>query len=87
MSSQIANEITTSSYEALRVPLLGWYLDGQDIRIPHFLATHMMQLLPLYGLWLNKQRQAVGSVYEARLIWTTSILGLATLVLFLLAVY
>ena len=87
MSSQIANEIATSSYEALRVPLLGWYLDGQDIRIPHFLATHMMQLLPLYGLWLNKQRQAVGSVYEARLIWTTSILGLATLVLFLLAVY
>jgi hypothetical protein len=69
------------------VPVLGWYLDGQDIRITHFLATHMMQLLPLYGLWLNKQKQAVGSVYEARLIWTTSILGLATLVLFLLAVY
>lgn len=49
MSSQIDNEITTNSYEALRVPVLGWYLNGQDIRIPHFLATHMMQLLPLYG--------------------------------------
>jgi hypothetical protein len=87
MSSQIANEITTSSYEALRVPVLGWYLDGQDIRIPHFLATHMMQLLPLYGLWLNKNKRAVGGVYETRLIWTTSILGLAVMVLFLLAVY
>jgi uncharacterized membrane protein YdjX (TVP38/TMEM64 family) len=36
MSSQIANEITTNSYEALRVPVLGWYLNGQDIRIPIF---------------------------------------------------
>ena len=87
MSSQIANEITTSSYEALRVPVLGWYLDGQDIRIPHFLATHMMQLLPLYGLWLNKKKQAVGGVYEARLIWTTSISALVIMVLFLLALY
>jgi hypothetical protein len=87
MSSQIDNEITTNSYEALRVPVLGWYLNGQDIRIPHFLATHMMQLLPLYGLWLNKNKRAVGGVYETRLIWTTSILGLAVMVLFLLAVY
>ena len=87
MSSQIDNEITTSAYEALRVPVLGWYLNGQDIRIPHFLATHMMQLLPLYGLWLNQKKQAVGGVYKARLIWTTSILGLATIVLFLLALY
>jgi hypothetical protein len=87
MSSQIANEITTSAYEALRVPVLGWYLNGQDIRIPHFLATHMMQFLPLYGLWLNKNKQAVGGVYETRLIWTTSISGLAIMVLFLLAVY
>ena len=87
MSSQTANEITTNSYEAFRVPLLGWYLNGQDIRIPHFLATHMMQLLPLYGLWLNKNKQAVGGVYETRLIWTTSILGLAVMVLFLLAAY
>jgi hypothetical protein len=41
----------------------------------HFLATHMMQLLPLYGLWLNTNKQAVGGVYETRLIWTTSISG------------
>lgn len=86
MSSQIDNGIATSAYDALRVPLLGWYLNGQDIRIPHFLATHMMQLLPLYGLWLNQKKQAVGGAYEWRLMCTTSILGLATMVLFLLAV-
>ena len=87
MSSQITNEITNSTYEALRVPVLGWYLDGQDIRIPHFLATHMMQLLPLYGLWLNLKKQAVVGVYEAHLMWTTTISGLAIIALFLLALY
>ena len=87
MSSQITNEITNSTYEALRVPVLGWYLDGQDIRIPHFLATHIMQLLPLYGLWLNQKKQAAGGVYEAHLMWTTTISGLAIIALFLLALY
>ena len=29
-----------------RVPLLGWYLSGGDIRIPHFFGIHAMQALP-----------------------------------------
>jgi hypothetical protein len=87
MSSQTDNGITISSYEAVRVPVFGWYLNGQDIRIPHFFATHMMQLFPLYGLWLSQKTQAVGDVYKTRLVWATSISGLVIMVLFLLAVY
>ena len=87
MSTKPDNGITASSFEALRVPLLGWYLNGQDLRIPHFFATHMMQLLPLYGLWLSKKNHAVGGMYNGRLVLATSISGLLVMVLFVLALF
>ena len=37
-----------------KVPLLGWSREVGDLRIPHFIATHMMQVLPLLGLFLDK---------------------------------
>jgi hypothetical protein len=38
------------------VPLLGWSREVGDLRIPHFIATHMMQILPLLGLFLDKRK-------------------------------
>jgi hypothetical protein len=32
------------------MPITGWSLDGADLRPAHFLATHMMQALPIAGL-------------------------------------
>lgn len=87
MSSQTDNGITASSFEALRVPVFGWYLNGQDLRIPHFFATHIMQLLPLYGFWLSQKNRVVDGMYEARLVWATSISALLIIVLFVLAVF
>jgi hypothetical protein len=86
MSSQTDNGITVSSFEALRVPVFGWYLNGQDLRIPHFFATHMMQLLPLYGLWLSQKNRTVNGAYETRLVLTTGISGLLLMALFIVAV-
>jgi hypothetical protein len=34
-----------------RLPLLGWSREVGDLRAPHFLATHMMQVIPIAG-WL-----------------------------------
>ena len=33
-----------------RVPLMGWSTEVGDLRLPHFLATHAMQAVPLAGL-------------------------------------
>ncbi len=38
------------------VPLMGWSREVGDLRIPHFLATHMMQILPLTGLIFDRLR-------------------------------
>lgn len=35
---------------AARMPLTGWSLAVGDLRVAHFLATHMMQALPVAGL-------------------------------------
>ena len=57
MSSGQNHFVGTPVADAWQVPILGWALSGGDLRGPHFFATHLMQFLPLYGLWL--QRQAV----------------------------
>jgi hypothetical protein len=35
---------------ALRMPITGWSLTVGDLRPAHFLATHMMQAVPLFGV-------------------------------------
>jgi hypothetical protein len=37
-----------------KIPIVGWSREVGDLRIPHFIATHMMQVLPLLGLVLDK---------------------------------
>jgi hypothetical protein len=37
-----------------RMPLTGWSLVGGDLRVPHFLATHSMQAVPLAGLVIER---------------------------------
>ena len=36
------------------LPLFGWSRTGGDLRVPHFFATHIMQALPIAGLFLDR---------------------------------
>lgn len=84
MSSQVDNGITANPLEAARVPLFGWYLNGQDLRIPHFFATHLMQLIPLYGFWLSRKTTNGTVNHEAHLLWTTGVISALIMLLFVL---
>ena len=45
---------------ARRLPLLGWSMAGDDLRVPHFLGIHAMQAVPLIaaGAMVLDYRQA-----------------------------
>ena len=56
MSMQSGHLVGTPATGA-RVPLMGWSREVGDLRLPHFLATHAMHIIPLGGLvavrWLS----------------------------------
>ena len=37
------------------VPVVGWTKQGGDLRVPHFFATHLMQILPLLGWFIDRK--------------------------------
>ena len=57
LGGQGSHFVGTPSPGAATLPLLGWSLEVGDLRPPHFLALHAMQVLPLLGLWLDRRGQ------------------------------
>jgi len=60
-----------------RMALTGWSLAVGDLRVSHFLATHMMQALPLAGIAaarLLPGGAGVAAVWAAGLAWTGLVL-------------
>ena len=45
---------------AAGMPLTRWNLQGGDLRVPHFIGLHALQLMPLAGLWLSRRREWSG---------------------------
>lgn len=43
------------------LPVLGWNLDGGDLRIAHFIGLHAIQALPLLALWLRRRSLGDGA--------------------------
>lgn len=63
--------------DASGLPLVGWSTTGGDLRVPHFFATHAMQMLPLAG-WIADRRwpqQARAIVYGTGLLLALLIVG------------
>jgi len=50
MASGPGHLVGGNGSDAEGLALLGWARDGGDLRVPHFFATHAMQIIPLVGL-------------------------------------
>ena len=53
------------------LPVVGWSTAGGDLRIPHFVGMHALQLLPLAGWWVER-RKRLTSRQQTALVWTLS---------------
>ena len=61
------------------LPVVGWSTTGGDLRIPHFVGLHALQVLPALGLLVAHSGAALSLRRRAALIWTAG-LGYAGLV-------
>lgn len=60
------------------VPLMGWSREVGDLRLPHFLATHALHLLPLAGLLATAALPANAArvaVWAATALFTLAVVG------------
>jgi hypothetical protein len=51
------------------LPLVGWSTQGGDLRAPHFVGLHAMQILPFVGWWLSRRRR-LGEAHRTALVAT-----------------
>jgi hypothetical protein len=61
------------------MPITGWSLDGADLRPSHFLATHMMQVVPIMSVIAAKTLPASAALVMsalAAIAWTAVTLAL-----------
>lgn len=73
LGANMSHHVGTAAAGSAAMPITGWSLAVGDLRVPHFLATHMMQVIPIAGLladrWLPK-RAAVTAVILLSICWT-----------------
>ena len=76
MSSMAGHYIGTPGPNAATIPLMGWSAAVGDLRPAHFVALHLMQVLPLLGLWIDRRGGSVRPLYCAAFAATVLVLAL-----------
>lgn len=56
------------------LPIFGWSVTGGDLRVPHFFATHLIQVIPVAG-WLADR---LASTAPRLPVWLATIAGFVT---------
>jgi hypothetical protein len=69
------------------LPVVGWSTTGGDFRVGHFLGIHAMQVLPFFGWFVARRRNAFARFKEAHRLALISTVGFAYLALVLLLVW
>ncbi|HBY64177.1 MAG TPA: hypothetical protein DEH78_30515 [Solibacterales bacterium] len=84
MGGRLTHHVGLEPLAALRLPVLGWSLTVGDLRVPHFLATHLMQSGPLFA-WMiagvTSDRGGTGAVVCFCLAWAAVTLWVFRIVL------
>ncbi len=76
MSSMSGHYIGIPGPDAATFPLMGWSATVGDLRPAHFVALHMMQALPLLGIWLDQRGGSVRTIRIAAVVYVAMTLGL-----------
>jgi hypothetical protein len=69
------------------LPFVGWSTVGGDLRVAHFVGIHAMQVLPFFGWWVARRRNAFAYFKEIHRLALVCTVGLAYLGLVLLLLW
>ena len=69
------------------LPVVGWSTVGGDLRVAHFLGIHAMQILPFFGWFVARRRNAFARFKEVHCLALISTIGFTYLGLLLLLVW
>jgi hypothetical protein len=69
------------------LPIVGWSTVGGDLRVAHFVGIHAIQVLPFFGWYITRRRNAFAHFKEAHRLALISTVGFAYLGLVLLLMW